>query len=128
MRLIDSSSIVKFFSKEEGWEGVEQHIAEAITLNMAMVEFANALRKKIGKNEVSRADAMHFLDEYSLKAFVIDQNAYLGQALEISISKGTSVYDSMFIAAALRDGYDLVSSDDKQLRVASELGLKTIKC
>ena len=58
------------------------------------------------------------LRSYSDYADVIDQNPYLMHALEISLLKGSSVYDSMFIAAALETGYDLVSSDDKQLKVA----------
>ena len=95
---------------------------------MAMVEFANALRKKITRNEVTPEDAIGFLEEYSYKAAVINQNPYLTHALQISVSTGVSVYDSMFIAVALKDGYDLVSSDDKQIRIAKELGIRTIKC
>jgi predicted nucleic acid-binding protein len=34
----------------------------------------------------------------------------------------------MFIAAALETGYDLVSSDDRQLKVAQSLGVRTVKC
>lgn len=128
MRIIDSSSIVKFVSHEPGWEGVERHLIESITLNMAIVEFANALRKKISKNEMQPSDAIKLFNDYSERAFVIDQNRYLQQALEISISKGSTVYDSVFIAAALQTGFDLVSSDGKQLKIAEELGIKTIKC
>ncbi len=128
MQIIDSSSIVKYFSQEPGWEAVRQHLEKSMTLHMAMVELANAFRKKVNKNMLDKDTAMEALRSYSDYADVIDQNPYLMQALEISLLKGSSVYDSMFIAAALETGYDLVSSDDKQLKVARELGVKTVKC
>jgi predicted nucleic acid-binding protein len=128
MQLIDSSSIVKYFSQEPGWEGVRQHLEKSMTLHMAMVELANALKKKVNKGILEKDAAIEVLRGYSTYADVIDQNPYLIQALEISLLKGSSVYDSMFIAAAIETGCDLVSSDDKQLKVARELGVKTTKC
>lgn len=128
MQIIDSSSIVKYFSQEPGWEGVRKHLLSSITLNMAIVELANALRKKVAKNVLKPDAAINSLNQYAQNAFVIDQNKYIVKALEISISKGTTVYDSMFIAAALETGFDLVSSDERQLRIAKELGIRAILC
>lgn len=128
MQIIDSSSIVKYFSQEPGWEGVRRYLENSMTLHMAIVELANALRKKVSKNVLEKDAAIEALSSYWKYADLIDQNPYLLQSLEISLSKGSSVYDSMFIAAALETGYDLVSSDDRQLRIAKDLGVRTIKC
>ena len=128
MQIIDSSSIVKYFSQEPGWEGVRQHLEKSMTLHMAIVELASALGKKVSKNMLKKDAAMDALSSYREYADVTDQNAYIPQALEIALSKGSSIYDSMFIAAAIKTGSDLVSSDDKQLRIAQELGIRAIKC
>jgi predicted nucleic acid-binding protein len=128
MQIIDSSSIVKYFSQEPGWEGVRQHLEKSMTLHMALVELASALGKKVSKNMLKKDTAMDALSSYREYADVIDQNAYILEALEIAISKGLSVYDSMFIAVAIKTGSDLVSSDDKQLKIAKELGIRAIRC
>ena len=128
MRLIDSSSIVKFVCRENNWEAVDPYIDGAITLNLSLVELASALRKKIAKNEVEVKKATELIDEYALMADVLDQTRYLGRSIEISAAYGTSIYDSVFIAAAMEIGCDLVSSDEKQLKIAEELGIRAIKC
>ncbi|MEJ2781337.1 hypothetical protein WIW89_10745 [Stygiolobus sp. CP850M] len=47
MRVIDSSSLVKFFSKEKGWEKVAEIITEGImTLDLSIKEVANTMWKK----------------------------------------------------------------------------------
>lgn len=128
MQIIDSSSIVKYFCQEPGWEGVRQHVEKSMTLHMTMVELGNALRKKVVNKVLDKSAAIDVLSRYYDYADVLDQNPYILQALEISLSKGSSVYDSMFIAASLKTGSDLVSSDEKQLKVAKELGVRAIKC
>jgi len=45
VRVIDSSSLVKFFSKEEGWEKVAQIIEEGvITLDLSIKEVGYQLK------------------------------------------------------------------------------------
>lgn len=128
MLLIDSSSIVKFFSKETGWEKVKNYIAESLTIQLAIVELSSALSKKVIKKEMAENTALEFIKEYSEKAILLDQRLYIDSAFKISISKSIPVYDSFFIAAALDEGYDLVSSDEKQMKVARSLGIKVINC
>jgi predicted nucleic acid-binding protein len=113
---------------ENDWEAVDPYIDGAMTLNMSLVELASALRKKIASNLMEVKRAMELMEEYSLVADVIDQSRYLGRAIEISALHGTSIYDSIFIAAAIEIGCDLVSSDEKQLKIAEKLGIRTIKC
>ena len=128
MLLIDSSAIVKFFSKEPGWEGIEQHIASAVTIPPALVEVGSALLKKLAEREISRQIAAEILTEYSRTAILVNQNKYVPEAFKIAAENGTSIYDSLFIAVAVEEGYELVSCDKKQLKTASKLGIKTIRC
>ena len=54
MRAIDSSVIVKYFSREPGWEKAKQVLLEGVvTLNLSAKELANALWKKVVRNEMS---------------------------------------------------------------------------
>ncbi|MEM3078142.1 MAG: hypothetical protein QXR38_01440 [Nitrososphaerales archaeon] len=47
MRVIDSSALVKFFSREEGWDRVEEVILEGVmSFDLSIKEVVNALWKK----------------------------------------------------------------------------------
>lgn len=52
MKVIDSSSLAKFFSREEGWNRVKEVILEGIvTLDLGIKEVVNALWKKVLKTK-----------------------------------------------------------------------------
>jgi predicted nucleic acid-binding protein len=54
------------------------------------------------------------------------QDNYLKSAFEISIKKGTALYDSLFIAQAFSKSAILITADKKQYKITSELGLTSI--
>lgn len=128
MLLIDSSAIVKFFSKEPGWDSIGKYMETSVTLSFAIVELGNALLKKMKKNELDIKTAIELVRGYSDSAILLDQNNHIDTALKIAFVKNLAVYDSLFIATALDEGYDLVSCDAKQIKAADELDIKTIKC
>ena len=66
----------------------------------------NLLRKMVGKNVLLKPE----LD-------------YLDKALEIALSWGITVYDTLYLALALEKNLPILSLDDKQRRVAKNLGL-----
>lgn len=54
MRVIDSSSLAKFFSREEGWDKVKELMIEGVViLDLGIKEVVNTLWKKVLKNEMS---------------------------------------------------------------------------
>ncbi len=55
-----------------------------------------------------------------------DQWIYLDKALEIAIVYGLTIYDSLYIAQALKRG-ELLTSDDKQAKIADILGVKVFR-
>ncbi len=128
MLFIDSSAIVKYLSKESGWEVVIPHINDSFTIPVALVEIGSAFAKKLRAGEMDPADARELLDIYSKNAILVDQNKYINSAFEIAIDNKLSIYDSLFVAAALGEGCNLASCDEKQIKVAEKLGIKTIKC
>ena len=126
MRVIDSSSLVKFFSKEEGWEKVAQIIKEGIiTLDLSIKEVANALWKKIIIGEINEDLAIKILYDL-LKGeaiIIVNQDEYLIEAFKIANRNKITIYDSLFIALAKSKNLELVTSDKKQYEIAKDEGV-----
>jgi len=121
VRVIDSSSLVKFFSKEKGWEKVAQIIKEGvITLDLSIKEVANALWKKILIGEMNEDLAIKILyDLLKLEAIIIvNQDEYLIEAFKIANRNKITIYDSLFIALAKSKNLELVTCDIKQYEIA----------
>jgi predicted nucleic acid-binding protein len=126
VRVIDSSSLVKFFSKEEGWEKVAQIIKEGIiTLDLSIKEVANALWKKIIIGEINEDLAIKILYDL-LKGeaiIIVNQDEYLIEAFKIANRNKITIYDSLFIALAKSKNLELVTSDKKQYEIAKDEGV-----
>jgi len=129
VRVIDSSSLIKFFSKEEGWEKVAQIIEEGvITLDLSIKEVANALWKKILMEEMKEDIATKILYDL-LKGeaiIIVNQDEYLIEAFKIANRNKITIYDSLFIALAKSKNLELVTSDKKQYEIAKNEGVNAI--
>ncbi len=129
MRAIDSSSIVKYFSREEGWEKIREYILDGVvSLDLLVKETGNALWKKILRNEISIETAKEILEDLA-KGVAIkleDQKKYLASALEIAVKNKITIYDALFIALAKSLNIELITSDRKQAKIAEKEGVKTI--
>ncbi|MCQ5340551.1 MAG: type II toxin-antitoxin system VapC family toxin [Candidatus Methanomethylicia archaeon] len=129
MRVIDSSALVKYFSREVGWEKVGEVISEGVvTLDLAIKELSNALWKKVLRSEMNHEIAMRIIrDIVEGKPFPIEtQERYLLDAFEIAVKSNVTVYDALFIAMAKRKSLELVTCDEKQAEITKKLGLKVV--
>jgi len=129
VKVIDSSALVKYLSREAGWEKTREIILEGvITLDLAIKEIINALWKKVSRNEMSFELALKIVkDLVEGKPFPIEsQEQYLVEAFEISIKNKITIYDALFITFAKKRGLELITSDMKQADVARELGIKVV--
>jgi predicted nucleic acid-binding protein len=129
VKVIDSSTLVKYLSREAGWEKTREIILEGvITLDLAIKEIINALWKKVSRNEMSFELALKIVkDLVEGKPFPIEsQEQYLVEAFEISIKNKITIYDALFITFAKKRGLELITSDMKQADVARELGIKVV--
>lgn len=101
MRVIDSSSLVKFFSKEKGWERVAEVITEGVlTLDLSIKEIANAFWKKVNKGEMKEDLAIKILSDL-IKGEAIsmaNQDDYLVEAFRVANRNKITIYDALFIA------------------------------
>jgi len=129
VRVIDSSALIKYFSREEGWERVREVMLEGVvTLDLAIKELSNALWKKVHRAEMSIDIARSILEDLiTNKAIPIEgEDKYLDKAFDIALEHGLTVYDSLFIAMALKRNLDLITCDENQASIARKLGVKTI--
>jgi len=129
VRVIDSSTLIKYFTREYGWEEVREVLLEGvITVDLAIKEVANALCKKVLRGDMNYETAIQILkdlvEEKPLP--IISQDKYLISAFEISAKHGITIYDALFIALAKERSQELVTSDTKQAEIARDLGLKAI--
>jgi len=128
VRVIDSSSLVKFFSKEKGWEKVAQMIAEGVmTLDLSIKEVANALWKKILMGEMREDVAIKILSDLLKREamLIVNQDEYLIEAFKIANRNKITIYDSLFIALAKSMNLELITSDKKQYEIAKNEGVNT---
>ena len=124
MPIVDSSAYVKYFAKEPGWEGTAGHMVQAVTIGLAFAEVANALSKKVALSEVSQEDAESLLRKMIEITRLVGQGGSVISALKMSMEKRITVYDALFIVAAVENKLGLTTSDAKQARIARELGVK----
>jgi predicted nucleic acid-binding protein len=129
VKVIDSSSLIKFFSKEEGWEKVAQIISEGvITLDLSIKEVANALWKKVIIGEMKEDIAIKILSDLLKREamIIVNQDEYLIEAFKIANRNKITIYDSLFIALAKSKNLELVTSDIKQYEIAKNEGVNTL--
>jgi len=131
-RVIDSSAIAKFLLKEEGWLRVKGFLLEKpYTLELAVKEVANAIwRRVMLLSDISVGKAFIILNDLlELKKYLLivePQTPYLSQALKIAIENKVTVYDALFIAQALAKQAVLITSDEKQGKLAENLNIETV--
>ena len=128
MIAIDSSVLVMYFSKEEGWEEAEKVIEQGVvTLELAVEEVANSLWKKVLREEMAEEDAIRIILDLASGDIIRieDQGRYLEEAFDIAVKKRITIYDALFISLAKSRKLELVTCDRRQGRVAEEEGVKT---
>ena len=123
MPIVDSSVFVRYLTREEGWEETEKYLEWPVTLALALKEVANALRTKTLSGDVNPDDAKLMIARIASMVRLVDQGDFLVDSYQVAVDNRITVYDALFIVAALRSGEDLVTCDDQQAVVARALGV-----
>ena len=133
MIIVDSSALAKYVLKENGWDTVEKHLAtgKPATCGLALKEVANAIWKYavIFKSYSKEVALEKFLILAKLAENVLeieDERVYLREAFEIALKTRLTIYDTLFIAQALRHEAPLLTSDEKQASEVKTLGVDVI--
>lgn len=124
--LIDTSVVVRFFSKEPGWESVKEYLTEPLSIELSMIELGSALLEKVRGKELNEKEAIEVLEGYPKNFRFVEEKTSLVKAFEIAKQYNTSMYDAMFIATALKNNLELVTCDNYQATNARKVGVKAI--
>lgn len=127
MRVIDSSSLIKYFVREDGWRHVRELMLEGvISLDMAVKEVANALWRRILQGEMSYEIALKIVRDLVVNRVIPleSEDKYVEKAIEIGVKSKITVYDALFIALAKELSLELITSDKKQAEAAIGNGVK----
>jgi len=128
--VIDTSTLIKYLLKEEGWEKVSEFLrnsGDLVSLEMALIEGANAVWKRYSLyRDISIETAQRILDYlHATKGIILYENPlqYLSEGEKIALEHKITVYDALYIAQALKHG-KLATSDEKQGKTAEKLGVE----
>jgi len=126
--VVDASVLTAFILKEEGWEDLAGYLRRCVSIDHVVKEVANAiwrafyLRKRISLDEARHALRL-LLKLIEKNVELYPETQYLERAFVISAEYGITIYDSLYIALAKDKNIPLLTLDEKQRRVAKELGI-----
>ncbi|MDA2927055.1 type II toxin-antitoxin system VapC family toxin [Acidobacteria bacterium AH-259-G07] len=131
----DSSGLAKRYIEEKGSDAVQEILRGASSIGLAVIcipEVISALcrhRREELISEREYGEAKDSLFEDAADAFIVNLTwEIVLRTVEILEKTALRAMDAIHIACAIRWGADLfVSSDERQLRVARNAGLKVKK-
>jgi predicted nucleic acid-binding protein len=122
--VVDASVAIKWFLPENHSDAALRLLAQQHTLyapDLIFSEFSNVLWKRVRKNEISKSEADSTLEGLlALHLQVQPSQSLIPLALEIACRVNRTVYDSLYLAAAMALPSLLVTADAKFYRALSK--------
>jgi len=128
VKAIDASALAKLLLKEEGWERVLEHLREGtVSIDLIVKEAANVVWRRT-KGDAERAEPMlEALKELTEKTVRIeDERTHMDEAVRIAFSNNITIYDALYVSLAKTLKTPLITSDQRQAKIAEKLGIHTI--
>ena len=92
-------------------------------------ELANVIWKRVGRSEISADEARALLGDFlALPLVVTPTDALVETALELALRTERTVYDSLYVALALRAEAPLVTADRRLVNALRQHGLEDAVC
>ncbi len=117
--VLDASAVAKWFVKEEGssdMRTIRDEIAsgelKGYAPDLVLIEIANLLRYSRG---ASPEDAINAVGSLSILIHLKRSEEVLEEAIKLAFKRGITVYDSLYVALAMKIGAKLVTYDEKLL-------------
>ncbi len=132
MIVVDASTLAKYVLKESNWRSVRNFILAnkpLLSLELLLNEVLNVLWKyAVMLKAIDRSSAEELADGVInlIKTGVIvleNSDQYLSEAIKIAFENSIPVFDSLYIAQALKHK-ELLTSDERQAKVAEKLNIK----
>lgn len=119
--VIDAGSAVKWFLIEpyshKARQLLEQYQQQAIALtapDLQIAEATNVFWKRATRNDLTAQEATDNLNDLlSINLPLVASNLLAARALTIAQTHRRSVYDSLYLALALEQGCEFVTSDER---------------
>ena len=117
--VLDSSVLAAMFFKEAASPRALKCASECdpVTLDLAMAEVGNVAWKQVvffGESRDRASDALQDCQDFIATACTIIKASDLSmKAFQIAVDDKISYYDSLFLAAAEREGFPLMTLDQK---------------
>ena len=122
--VVDASVAIKWFLPEIYSDAALRLLAHQHTLHapdLIFSEFGNVLWKRVRKNEISKNEANATLEGLvTLHLQMQPSQLLMPLALEIACGENRTVYDSLYLAAAIALQSSLVTADAKFYRGLSK--------
>lgn len=118
--VIDSSVAVKLVAPEDGQEEAYAMIratSERVAPTLILAEAANTFWKKVGRGELSEAQAQAGVEVVAdVVTRFVDEGALMPDALRMAIEISHPVYDCIYLVLAEREGCTLLTGDQRLVR------------
>ena len=128
-KVVDASVIVKIFLNEEksieALKLLDSHLNEEIEIlvpELIFLEVINALRYKKDVKEKNLIEANRLLESLQFSVVNVDYSL-LDVSIKISLKYNLSLYDSIYAAISSVYGYELITQDEKLLKVSNTTSL-----
>jgi len=130
VKVIDASSLAKYVLKEKRWKNIEKHLLLAHSLELVQLETTNAIWKNYYLKRLAKEDTLKKFQALKIlckDVLILEESLqYLAEAFKISIQKKVTIYDILYIMQAINEKAELVTSDEKQAKIAKELKVKVL--
>ena len=118
--VVDASVAIKWFLPENHSEAALRLLTQPHTLHapdLIFSEFGNVLWKRVRRNEISKKEADAVLEGLrTLNLQVQPSQTLIPLALEIACGENRTVYDSLYLAAAIALQSPLITADARFFR------------
>ena len=115
--VIDASVVVQLFFEEQHSEAAERclkRVGDLLAPDLVWVEVANVIWKRQRRGDISQEDSLGIAGQVlSLPLRTYSSSDLMADALELAIRFDRSVYDSLYLALAIRSKSCMVTADKR---------------
>ena len=120
MHVVDTSILITWVVPEAASEATVRYAGTNLTApDLLLIEFANALWKKVRKGEIDARQAREALAVVPAPITLVPAPPLAATALEIALDLGHPVYDCFFLAMARQAKVKLLTVDKRLARACA---------
>jgi len=115
--VIDASVVIKWFIPEAGSDAASRLLASEDRFaapDLLFAEIANTIWKKVQRGQLTRAESQRLVSDF--ERIAVDATpcrALANDAHALALITSRSVYDSMYVALALRLNTRVITADER---------------